>query len=1287
LDDDLIKQTISSYNLVNALINPEDNSNFLQDIKFDGNLYLSTNAEKDNALKEFIKSLNSENVSNIDINEFNDLPNDIKGKWDDDDFLPKLYKVIGIQCAKIEDCKNQFQYEDEQSINDISFNIVRYTYDDGNTSNYAFIIINDKSKNVYHAFTLESDENEKFTLNEKDSTYNSITYEYINDYYVINSENIKKRKENEIIVEKGIGLLAESGLIYEDDQYLYEPDYYGYQNDDTDLDDEELKKELNELNEKISQTYDIKKDEGTYNSNMIINIFNFDLVSVNPVEDTENDSISFVKSKSQDDNILCSYTNEQLAHIEKLALRFLEARKYYNIENNINIIESSIYKRDDDNIDLLPFLDIYIINRLFEIISLKKIIKYDGGIFHYCNDSELINDYTEYIITQNMLFNIDTNINMCNDNNECSINSSIIVDFDIKKSYKNIIEIGKKHNLMKRLYPFDYEIDASIPHESITEDIKRKIEDYKRTGFNLSPSTSEMLAYDLYHFIGGLKSMYGKSEYKDAPLFKYIDEKEIVRLEALHSTFVNLHNKNFETTNLITNLNLRDYTPTIEPNSKYTYDKFYDLLSSFNELIYINNPDDDGTHTRIEFDNNGEVKNIENIISTFKNLKIDKNLKEYIKLNIIKLTEIAKDLEIIYDKNNKGMSRERYVENSSLVYGMKDALNTFLVNNYTNENGYIEDETLNKFVGMHQIKKDLTNSKYEYSNENVKIKFEDICKTNLDEILNDPNGIKYLNQYSDLIKAYIKTNINNNGGKLSEDLRKNVENLRDRIVSKIENVDDHYENAIKIPALMNAFNDIANTIKENLNNDENIDNFRGLYLENFQNLETRLKYVSLDYQYEAIDRAIKDNPKSFKLPDNCKTFKDYVKQCHEQSDEKETFDFNDIYYFTPSDLDAIMTGDDKSNIMLEMKKNGNLESVSDCLKGFSRILSNGESNDELINLEKYSEIQYHILNNHPSIKREDTDIKNMETTSRLLNSNRLLKGNSMNPTENDKISYERNKENMIYYYNLSELNRYLNYDRELNENERENILQNCKSNDDIFNRLKSYNIYNGNNNQKIINFNNNYKFINPNEIAGDDTTDDDIYNMIYVNMERYYGKYAQSLENQITKMDTKNKLELRNNCERVSGGIYDALKIRSQEFYKIFNENKNIDNYNILQSSKNENHRIYLEKMDTINSLNKMAINENFLNSVECCERLGGQSLIKFENQQDKEKFEQSFKTPSNINPYNLRKIQNQNGNHPGSNHSGSNQPGSNHPGGSGSNHNQNGNNNGNNHSGGGKNH
>ncbi|ORY22104.1 hypothetical protein LY90DRAFT_515737 [Neocallimastix californiae] len=1116
LDDSLIKKIINENDLINALINPSQNSNLLQDPKYDGRLFLSTDTEKNNALKEFINSLKSEDVSNIDINKFNELPDEFKEKWNDDESLPKLYKAIGIQCAKTEDCINQFQDEDNQTLQDISFNIVRYTYNDNdeNMYNYSFIIINNKLRNVYHAFTLESDKNDNFKLNEHDSTYNSVSFDYINNYYVINSENIKKRKENEIVIEKGIGLLAECGLIYEDDVATYNPEYYGYKFEE--IEDED-KEKVNELDERLLQFYDLNQDDGTYNSNIIINIFNSYLVSVEPVnDDTDNQNISFVKSKTQNDNILCSYTNDHLAHIEELALRFIEARKFYNAENSEDNAETTISKRNKEKIELLPDIDIYIINRLFEIIILKKTVKYDGGIFHYNNDSELINDYTEYTITKNILHNIDIDINECKNNNQCSINSSIIVDFDIERSYKNFMEIINNKNLEKRVYPFNGNTNDSFILKTTSEYVKSLIVEYKRIGPSLTAVNSiKYFINPLYTYIAGVKDRYAKAEYKDRPAFKYINEEEIVKLEHLYSTLVQLHKKYFRSEDQLDIANIRNYIPIqIDTNSKYTYDKIYDLLSSASELISIYDPNDDGTNTRLEYDDNSEVTNYEAIMNRLKELKIDEKLE-----NIFD----NENRDYLFDPN----SYENFVSNSQLIYGMKESLNSFVKNNYSNENGIIKNRELKSFNDNHEQNKIIFVNKYVYHQGNIRLNFKDFCQVEQEEIINDPNGIKYLKQYSDLLKSNIKNDkISRGGRKLSNKLKTDVDNLRKLIVQKIDDIDHHYENAKNIPALMNAFNDILNTINEYSVDESNTDKIRGLYLEDFQklNLESRLKYVALDHQYKAIDKAIKDYPNYFRLPKEFKTFKDYVYNCNSGSDAKEIFDKNEIYYFTPSDVNNILVTEGE-NPFVGIRELGYLETVPDYINMFSILLSdNGENNDELINLENYSEIQRHILNNNPSIKRDEVDIESVEKTSRLINSKYLLKGYSMKPLETDKTSFERYKNDLIYKYNLAELNNYLTVNGISNEITR--VIQSCISNEAIFNKLNEYdiNLNNNKNEEAILYYDRDhiYAYIDFNKI-GDGTSEIQIFNEL-ADKARYYeiDDYFRDLSKRAENMEKKN---------------------------------------------------------------------------------------------------------------------------------------------------------------------
>jgi len=1049
IDDELIKKVINEYDLINALINPEENSNLLQDTKYDGNLYSSTDIEKDNSLKELIKSFESEDISNIDINQFDDLPDDIKGKWKDDESVPKLYKAISIQCAKIENCINQFQYEDEQSLNGISFNIVRYSYNDGNTYNYAFIVINDKSKNVYHAFTLEADENEKFTLNEKDSTYNSVSYEYINDYYVINSENIKKRKENEIVVEEGIGLLAECGLIYEDEQYIYVPGYYGYFNDDTNVEDEELEREVKELNEKLYKMYDIKEDEGTYNPSMLINIFNLDLIPVNPVEDSENDRISFVKSKSEDDNILCSYTNDQLAHIEELALRFIEERKYYFIENTENTSEVELFlksfnndyqnedfsKRDNsspsdefESIDLLLFLEQYIINRFYEIIALKKTVKYNGGIFHNYNDSELIN-YNEYLITQNILSNMDTDINNCIGQSDCSVFTLIDVDYDINTSLTIILSIvndnsKKKRDLTEEFNNIKKLLDPTSENssgQSFTESLSNNIQNYKLKieDNQIKSEESKKYVQAFKNLVSSLKQDYGKKSKLNSNDIALLDENEITKLETLFKKVGNIHNTKFDDKFR----DLRLPTVNIEPNSKYTIDKTYQSFVSCIELInFINGNDNTEPKLNINM-NNGEPNISEQynaMIRDLRNLKIDETLKGQLKQNFIVLLNNANELEKIYDKANKKSFNNggTYEDNSSMIYNYKDALVEAINVNY----GY--DPDMKKLIENHKTKvKGIDKLGIKSENKlNFNHIIEKIGKENMEDfIVNNPNSNMYLEPYFDGLKSEIINEVreNENDKNVEKSICPNSFSKLDSLKSKIEehikkineydSFEGHYDEIIHLINVMNSFNEAYETFlkysdfdyeeSENISDEvkTKMNEFKGIYAENY-NLESKLKYARLELQYKSMDKIIKDNPELFKNFKGYDSFKDYINQQRRYSFEgsKETFNNNELYYFTADDVNNLMGGNNS--------KEYNLKSLSDVIDLLSKKITDKE---QLMDMQKCSELTHSLLKHSPSFMRDEDEISEMLSSLQLFDKSKNLKANRINLIESDNQHYER----------------------------------------------------------------------------------------------------------------------------------------------------------------------------------------------------------------------------------------------------------------------------------------
>jgi len=1046
LDDYLIKKIINENDLINALINPSEDTNLLQDPKYKGSLYTSSNIDKDNSLKEFINALKSEDVSNIDINQFNKLPDDFIEKWNDDESLPKLYKAIGIQCAKIKDCINQFQDEDDQNIQDISFNIASYTNNDEKTYNYSFIIINDKLRDVYHAFTLESDKNDNFKLNKHDSTYNYAPYDYINNYYVINSENIKKRKENEIIIEKGIGLLAECGLIYEDDDATYNPEYYGYKFEE--IDDED-KEKVNELDERLLQLYDLYQDDGTYNSNIIINIFNSYLVSVESVndnDDTDSQNISFVKSKTQNDNILCSYTNDQLAHIEELALRFIEARKYYyaDTENKISEIQAlfqsmesdNFFKRDNslpsdnhEEIDLLPYFEQYVINRFYEVIALKKTVKYDEGVFHNNDDSELIN-YNEYMITQNILSNMDTDVNNCIGQNDCSVFTLIEINYDVDEAIKIILSIAsdninnkKKRDLTEEFDKIKKLLDPQSDnneHQTFTTALSSKIQQYKEKVENkqISSEESKIFVNAFKKLVSSLKNDYGKKGKLDSLEISLLDGNEITKLETLYKQAGSIHNKYFDDKIKVLTLP----TVNIEANSKYTVDKMYESFASCIELIRYINGDDNSepklsinmNYDKIGSGNPDMETQISSMMVDLRNLKIDETLKDQLKQNFKTLLNTANELEKIYDEANKqnfkNGNTEKYESNSSMIYKYKDALVEAISVNYGN------DSEMKKMVEKHKTKVkgvDKLNIKSD-SNFNLDHAVKNIGEDNMESfIINNPNSKMYLEPYIDALKTEIvneiRTNEQNNDSPKSispealnrlHSLKQNIES-RINEVNKYESFEGHYDEVIHLVNVMNGFNEAYDTFIKYSDMDyegelgEKVKDLKGIYAENY-GLESKLEYTRLELQYQIIDDFIKENPELFKNYEGYDSFKEYIDKERATSIDgnKEVFENKEIFHFTADDINNLMGGSNANK--------NNLKSVSDVMKMISERTTDKK---QLMNIQSSSELTKSLIQHSPSFMRNEDQINEMLNTQ-VLDKN-SLNSNRMNLIESDNQIYNR----------------------------------------------------------------------------------------------------------------------------------------------------------------------------------------------------------------------------------------------------------------------------------------
>jgi len=139
-------------------------------------------------------------------------------------------------------------------------------------------------------------------------------------------------------------------------------------------------------------------------------------------------------------------------------------------------------------------------------------------------------------------------------------------------------------------------------------------------------------------------------------------------------------------------------------------------------------------------------------------------------------------------------------------------------------------------------------------------------------------------------------------------------------------------------------------------------------------------------------------------------------------------------------------------------------------------------------------------------------------------------------------------------------------------------------------------------------------------------------------------KYCVYSKNGIKAIENKNRIELINNCDRLTGSIYQSLSRVNNSFHSECHSVTWVNYQRNYESSTKANFN------NDVNKRNKN-FNGNFLNRVNCVEKIGGNSFIRFNNLNDLKDYENGF-TAKGIDPYRPNRNTNliQNPNNPNNN-------------------------------------
>ncbi|KAG4082424.1 hypothetical protein H8356DRAFT_1753494 [Neocallimastix lanati (nom. inval.)] len=460
-------EIIKDNNVMTFLLNPY---NVLEDGNYKGfdlspeDVYITMNTNN-----------NLENANNFD-----ELPEDIKARWNSD--IPEeekadesLYKALAVHCIRNTRCNNYFKEN-----NLIPFNIVSYNSKDESKGidlmNHSLIINDDDNKEICNAFTLVENL-EGYELDKVNGNGDLFTYEELN-ILNNNSDNHEMNKikinDNEYVEKFSIGFLAECGFDLEKtDGTTLKPEDYALENEEfNDVSDNEI----------IERKY-LVKNNGKYNMNVVRS-------------DVFDDDVTKVKL---DNN------------------------------NNINDISLKDFGITDNELTTLTIYGSSILGK--ELYNEKE------GMIHYTDDNEYhsrYNNVRESLNLQNGIKDIKNERSRCTESKSCLTKTYITGSIDVEKKLIKNIKVKDEETSISS--PGEL-CDGA---ETLLNVIETLLNSFENSGA-ITKEDSEKFITDMNEVINGLNYRYMNSNYKSHESIKDLDMNKLNNINKLYNQMLKQH--------------------------------------------------------------------------------------------------------------------------------------------------------------------------------------------------------------------------------------------------------------------------------------------------------------------------------------------------------------------------------------------------------------------------------------------------------------------------------------------------------------------------------------------------------------------------------------------------------------------------------------------------------------------------------------------------------------------------------------------------------------------------
>ncbi|OUM58773.1 hypothetical protein PIROE2DRAFT_15877 [Piromyces sp. E2] len=942
-----ISKIINNHNIVNLLINQNTDSEFeINDY------YFSSDNDFDNMFKEFI----SNNIfdEDIDINNFDGLDISIRNQWNNEninnseDDKEDLFKAIAFQYAKQSICKQYFIKNENQnneasnSNDNISFNIIKYesTDNDGNlVNNYSFILNDDNSGTLTHVFTLKDIGDNLYEIDDS-KVYNEMSYNSIKLLNIdSNIFNKDFEYDDQYIIKPGIGLYAECGIQFKlSDGTILNPEDYSLGTDDV-TDDTIIQDKYGENLE----------------SKFCLNVIDSRVLHA-----------MLADNKDTNNNIICSETNPNNLSINEITNNILLNRNVDLDENKYN-----------ENSNKLTFEEFLVIDNYNKLILEKLKFPSYKGMLHFSSNEEFNSNFHEFVDTiklQNSINQINNNqINQCGNSklrkratgDNCPMPMTISKNYNIEKSLISslrIIKIYDTDNILIDTENNDITDSKKLCKnaESTVNVLEIVIDSYQNHIKEISGEESKKFIKGLYETINGFYYKYSKSEYSEDKSLININEEKLQEMEYLFNKALNIHVNNYGEFEINNNKINTIIKPEIESQSLYAQEKLRNILGDIYNFINIS----------------------ENIIdNSLMNFNFDRN-----KINDDDRTKNSNSLESIIDKENYSNTNPEYVNNSEMVYKLKDSLVEKLESIYSEE-----DSEIKPLINKHRIK----NMGLDKSNvvSTNKLNLNHVIK-NIDDIkdfiINNSENL-YVKEYFDNLKNKLLNDINENednniSDEIINEIKDNASRIKEKITlfNKYDQPDGHHEEALHLIDLINNYDEVISTAVSKANN---IDSLERINVNDDDTLYNRLNYLRVNLLYKSLDKIVEDNPKKFS----------HIKGKVENYVNKEG---NGITKFSFGNLDVV----DPKVEDFQAVINDIVKTKSDAMVIFT---DESTGRYQLINLKRCGKMKYKLVKYEPSFFRNPEDINDLNTLSNI--NNFLSKIKDKSDTISNIETYEQTK--------------------------------------------------------------------------------------------------------------------------------------------------------------------------------------------------------------------------------------------------------------------------------------